>query len=52
MINIVGRRYWYFGISLLIIIPGLIALALVIASLWLVVAARRMLRRIIEPRPR
>ncbi len=28
MINIVGRRYWYFGISLLIIIPGLIALAL------------------------
>jgi preprotein translocase subunit SecF len=28
MIDIVGRRYWYFGISLLVIIPGLIALAL------------------------
>jgi preprotein translocase subunit SecF len=25
--NIVGKRYWYFGLSLLIIIPGLIALA-------------------------
>ena len=28
MLNIVGRRYWYFGLSLLVIIPGLIALAL------------------------
>lgn len=28
MINIVGRRYWYFALSLLIIIPGLIALAM------------------------
>jgi preprotein translocase subunit SecF len=28
MLNIVGRRYWYFGISLLVIIPGMIALAL------------------------
>lgn len=28
MIDIVGRRYWYFGLSLLIIVPGLIALAL------------------------
>ncbi|MCJ7511609.1 MAG: protein translocase subunit SecF [Anaerolineales bacterium] len=26
--NIVGKRYWYFGLSLLIIVPGLIALAL------------------------
>ncbi|HEY69285.1 MAG TPA: protein translocase subunit SecF [Anaerolineae bacterium] len=28
MLNIVGRRYWYFGFSLLVIIPGLIALIL------------------------
>jgi preprotein translocase subunit SecF len=28
MLNIVGRRYWYFGISLLVIVPGMIALAL------------------------
>lgn len=28
MIDIVGRRYWYFGLSLLIIVPGMIALAL------------------------
>ncbi len=28
MINIVGKRYWFFGLSLLIIIPGLIFLAL------------------------
>ena len=27
MINIVGRRYWYFLLSLLIIVPGLVALA-------------------------
>ena len=26
MFNIVRRRYWYFGLSLLIIIPGLAAL--------------------------
>jgi preprotein translocase subunit SecF len=26
--NIIGRRYWFFGLSLLIIIPGLIALAM------------------------
>ncbi len=26
--DIVGKRYWYFGLSLLIIVPGLIALAL------------------------
>lgn len=26
--NIIGNRYWFFGLSLLIIIPGLIALAL------------------------
>lgn len=26
--DIVGKRYWYFGLSLLIIIPGIIALAL------------------------
>jgi preprotein translocase subunit SecF len=25
--NIIGKRYWFFGLSLLIIIPGLIALA-------------------------
>ena len=25
MLDIVKRRYWYFGISLLIIVPGLIA---------------------------
>jgi hypothetical protein len=34
------------------IAAALIALALVAASLWLVFAARRLLRRIIEPRPR
>jgi preprotein translocase subunit SecF len=28
MLNIVGRRYWYFAISLIVIIPGLVALAL------------------------
>ncbi len=28
MLNIVGKRYWYFGFSLLVIIPGLIALIL------------------------
>src|SRR5829696_6854264 len=28
MLNIVKRRYWYFGLSLLIIVPGLIALIL------------------------
>ncbi len=28
MLNIVGKRYWYFGLSLLIIVPGLISLAL------------------------
>lgn len=27
MHDIVGKRYWYFGLSLLVIIPGLIALA-------------------------
>jgi preprotein translocase subunit SecF len=26
--NIIGRRYWFFGLSLLIIVPGLIALAM------------------------
>ena len=34
------------------IAAALIALALVIASLWLVLAARRLIRRIIEPRRR
>lgn len=28
MLNIVGRRYWYFALSLIVIIPGLIALAM------------------------
>ncbi len=28
MFDIVKRRYWYFGLSLLVIVPGLIALAL------------------------
>ena len=28
MLNIVGRRYWYFGLSLIVMIPGLIALGL------------------------
>jgi preprotein translocase subunit SecF len=28
MLNIVGRRYWYFGISLLVMIPGVLALFL------------------------
>lgn len=28
MLNIVGKRYWYFGLSMLIIIPGLISLIL------------------------
>jgi preprotein translocase subunit SecF len=27
MLNIVGKRYWYFGLSLLVILPGLAALA-------------------------
>jgi preprotein translocase subunit SecF len=26
--NIIGKRYWFFGLSLLIIIPGLVALAM------------------------
>ena len=26
--NIIGKRYWFFGLSLAVIIPGLIALAL------------------------
>ena len=26
MIDIVGKRYWFFGFSLLIMIPGLVAL--------------------------
>lgn len=28
MLNIVARRYWYFALSLLVIIPGVVALAL------------------------
>jgi preprotein translocase subunit SecF len=28
MLNIVGKRYWYFALSLLVIVPGLIAMAL------------------------
>lgn len=28
MIDIVGKRYWFFGFSLIVIIPGIIALAL------------------------
>lgn len=28
MLNIVGKRYWYFAISLLVIIPGLIAIGI------------------------
>ncbi|MCI0476666.1 MAG: protein translocase subunit SecF [Anaerolineales bacterium] len=28
MLNIVGRRYWYFAFSLLVIIPGLIAMGM------------------------
>ncbi|MBI3914536.1 MAG: protein translocase subunit SecF [Chloroflexi bacterium] len=28
MLNIVGKRYWYFAISLLVIIPGLIAMGI------------------------
>ena len=28
MLNIVGRRYWYFALSLLVMIPGLLALGL------------------------
>ncbi len=28
MFDIVGKRYWYFGLSALVVIPGLIALAL------------------------
>ena len=34
------------------IAAALIALALVLTSLWLVMAARRFIRRIVEPRPR
>jgi preprotein translocase subunit SecF len=28
MLDIVGKRYWYFGLSLIVIVPGIIALAL------------------------
>ena len=28
MLNIVGKRYWFFGLSLLLIVPGLVALAM------------------------
>ena len=28
MFDIIGRRYWFFGLSLLVIVPGIIALAL------------------------
>lgn len=28
MLDIVGKRYWYFGLSLLVIVPGLIAMGL------------------------
>ena len=28
MLNIVGRRYWFFGLSLLVMIPGLVALGI------------------------
>jgi len=28
MFDIIGRRYWFFGLSLLVIVPGLMALAL------------------------
>lgn len=28
MLDIVGKRYWYFGLSMIVIIPGIIALAL------------------------
>ncbi len=28
MLNIVGKRYWYFALSILIIVPGMIALAI------------------------
>jgi preprotein translocase subunit SecF len=28
MLDIVGKRYWYFGLSLIVIIPGIIALGL------------------------
>ena len=28
MLDIVGKRYWYFGLSLLVIVPGLIALGM------------------------
>ena len=34
------------------IAAALVALILVLASIWLVISARRLLRRIIEPRPR
>ncbi|HJX40342.1 MAG TPA: protein translocase subunit SecF [Anaerolineales bacterium] len=27
MLNIVGKRYWFFGLSLLLIVPGIVALA-------------------------
>jgi len=28
VLNIVGKRYWFFGLSLLLIVPGLVALAM------------------------
>jgi preprotein translocase subunit SecF len=28
VLNIVGKRYWYFGLSLLVIVPGLIAMGI------------------------
>ena len=32
MLDIVGKRYWYFGFSLLVIIPGLIAMGMTFAQ--------------------
>ncbi len=40
MIDIVGKRYWFFGLSLLVIIPGMIAL-----HLWGSAAGDRLHRR-------
>ena len=28
MLNILRRRYWYFGISMLVMIPGILAIAM------------------------
>ena len=59
MIDIVKRRYLYFGISLLVIIPGLIALLVwgfplaitdTLARAWILIAHTKKMNRIFMKR--